>query len=858
MNIATLVAALLLPWLGGYFWLGALARRFSHTAVHPFTLLGYGLFLGYAGLQGIVLAYDKATGGVAFLPILALIALLTSLGGWLYLKSPRYFSAIPAPSPVQSQNRLENIVLWLLVAWIALHLIFTAIEIVHRPVFPWDAWLSWIYRAKAWYFAGDILAMDHPATWVRGTDVATYNVAGQFYPTFSPVLALWSALALGEWRETLINLPVMFCGVALGLAMFGQARDQGLPMWAGALAAYLLLSIPLVGAHLSLAGQADIWMAGFAGLGFIAILRGLIQNQNFQLLLGLGMVAMGIATKVEGGVWFLSALLVVALVKLPRVTLLGLLSIALLCLAGWATGVVYLEIPLLGGLGIHQDRLHIPLLGSYGLQDFDLLDDYLDNFLGSGTWHLLWSMLLLAVAAIVATTRSKLGYTLLAFYAVTLAAQVLIFEGTAIGKWAEDWTAINRLPLHFAPALMFSVLLLITHWRLPDQAVSLLQSLKVPALALLITLAGALAYLSLAYPSSNAEAARFPATALQMRVGGGGIRDGVGIVTRWDNNVAILSTDPIALKAADLPLLTLKTEGDNQKRLTFFWRRQGSPEPAKITVWGRGTRYINLAQEEDWSGTIAEIGLVLYNDNEASMEFHGLSLSPNSLGTQLAKLNNDWRQQTMWSQRSVHWLPAGAASTNLPLPMLMAAWLSITLLITLVTRRQWPGTKPQTGIIVCAIIAWMLLDLRWTANRVTQASATLRDYPTTEARNLLFGDDLETSTAVAKAIRSVPDPSSRLLIMAEDKTMRFQMLRAKYHALPTPTFVHEGTVSNVPTNIADHVLVLRTLYIDPSEQPVDSEAWAQTLAKRSGGQAQVAWDIAEGFLISLDRPKSAQ
>ena len=69
----------------------------------------------------------------------------------------------------------------------------------------------------------------HPATWARGTDVATYNVATQFYPTFTPILALRSAMAPGEWRETFINLPVMCCSVALGLAMFGQAQDQGLP-----------------------------------------------------------------------------------------------------------------------------------------------------------------------------------------------------------------------------------------------------------------------------------------------------------------------------------------------------------------------------------------------------------------------------------------------------------------------------------------------------------------------------------------------------------------------------------------------------------------------------------------------------
>ena len=280
--IALLLTALLLPWLGGYVWVGTLARRFSQHPVHVCSQLGYGLFLGYAGLQGLVLAYNSATGGVTFLPIMALVIVAVALGGYLYLKSPRYFSAMSSRTTVANSNPLENALLWLLVAWTCIHLVFVAIEILHRPVFPWDAWLSWLYRAKAWFFAGEILVMDDPDSWVRGTGTALYNVAAPNYPTFSPILALWSALALGQWSETLVNLPVLFCGMALGLAMYGQARDHALPPWAAALAAYLLLSVPLIGSHLALAGQSDIWMAGFTGLGFVAILRCLIQPCRFQ------------------------------------------------------------------------------------------------------------------------------------------------------------------------------------------------------------------------------------------------------------------------------------------------------------------------------------------------------------------------------------------------------------------------------------------------------------------------------------------------------------------------------------------------------------------------------------------------
>ena len=72
----------------------------------------------------------------------------------------------------------------------------------------------------------------------RGEFSAPYNVSGNAYPTFSSVIALWAALALEEWNEPFVNVPVLFCGVALALAMYGQARECGLPRWAAVFGAY--------------------------------------------------------------------------------------------------------------------------------------------------------------------------------------------------------------------------------------------------------------------------------------------------------------------------------------------------------------------------------------------------------------------------------------------------------------------------------------------------------------------------------------------------------------------------------------------------------------------------------------------
>ena len=55
MGTIQLGLGLLLPWLAGYAWLRSVeARLASHTPVHPLRQAGYGFFMGYAGLFGLL------------------------------------------------------------------------------------------------------------------------------------------------------------------------------------------------------------------------------------------------------------------------------------------------------------------------------------------------------------------------------------------------------------------------------------------------------------------------------------------------------------------------------------------------------------------------------------------------------------------------------------------------------------------------------------------------------------------------------------------------------------------------------------------------------------------------------------
>jgi hypothetical protein len=847
MEFARLLLGVSLPWLAAWSWLAALEQRQFSWHPNRFRQVGYALFIGYAALQATVLATDRITGGVHYLPVIATFSLVTlaGLAAWRYGRSVGETPAIKRPS---------HLLTWLLIGWIAVHLIMVAIEILHRPVFPWDASLSWMYRAKAWFYAGTITPMDSPPQWLEGSGDSLYNVPGNHYPTLVPIVALWSALGLGQWSETLVNLPVLFCGVALVAGMFGQCREYGFPVWLSVVCAYLLLSIPLVGTHLSLAGQADIWMAGFTGLGFVALLHGVLRDDRYQLLLGLFMIAVGAATKVEGTIWFAAALLTLALVKRPMATVVLIITTAAVVLAGWlATGVTYLELPFVGGAGVAEDRLHIPLIGSYALQSFDLWTDYRDNFFLGGTWHLLWPLVLLTAASLLFLPAGRTRRTIAVFYGVILCAQLFIFQATESGYWAEDWTAINRLPLHFAPPVVFSLAIVAwEHLRTEGNRATGATLLGIPALGLLIVVLLGLGYLLIGNSSTPAERLTLKGSDTGIVVGGGRLAGNIGVIDSFSNNTAIVSSGPISLDTRGLQLLRLRAEGSRDGHVSFFWRNGPAPEDLHTTeIYGNGIQWANLGDRAEWSGRVTEIGLVFYADGDKPAEFHFLDLYPSSLPLQLAKLAHDWSRLTVWSQRSAHWIAAGARDTRVPLPVLLAGWVVVTAL--LVAALRWRGRRCYPALLACALIAWGLLDLRWTVNRLAQAATTMSEYPVVSATYLEFGDDQIIRDLVSEARPVIENPDKRTVVMAESGDMRFQLQRAKYHALPARAYFHEGTLNNLPTHIADYVLVLRQRYPRPGQRPATAAGYADELSQRPGVGARPLWDTPEGFLIAVER-----
>lgn len=809
-ELLSLCAALGTPWVLGTLLLRLwLPAKPTESAGVLATQLGYGFFLGYAISAGLLGLAATALGTFPFYPLLGVLILVCATLLWLELKHRRLSSAARASLRVTHAHKWLS---GLLLLAIALHLGFALLEILHRPVFPWDAWLNWMYRAKVWVFNDAMLPFTEPDTWAVGTRATPYNVDGAHYPKLVPLIATWSALGLGRWSETLVNLPTFGAGVALALGFYGQCRATMPRVWALG-ACYTLVSIPLLGAHLALAGQADIWLSGYAGLGLLALLRGSNAPDSRTLALGLLFCAIGLAVKVEGTLWLLLALMLLASARAGVIAVwLSLVGLSALIAASWLVPASTVQ-TLVSSL----ESWWPPLSAGAGqtLLDRQLADDYLQNYLLGGSWHLAgWisATCLLVLLLRKSWRRSTTARLAIVFFALQGSALILIFNFSQHGAWAEDWTAINRLPLQLIAVhvyLWFRLLCDATVWRPPILRPQNTFAGLALGLGCFATVAGAAA---LTLGSQDHGQRIFPAETLRVVVGGGANRGGLLWLERYQDGLAIASSGPVSLAATELSLVTLTTGGRNQRGASFFVRGAADRDDLKtLDLPTRGTAVLDLSKILAANDRLVEFGVLSYHDAPGRpLSLGSVRFSAPTPTRLLGKFWNDWTTAHYWSFKSAHWLPAGRAQSMLPLPLVAA--LGIILLGSLLMLRFRRRRELILPVLLPALLlAWLVLDARWLTNLIRQGQRTVQDYPLLTANSHAFSDDTEIRAAVSDALGASADSPATLVIMGQRADLRYQLLRAKYHAAPRPALVPEPP-SATAFKAGDQLLLLRSAY----------------------------------------------
>lgn len=446
-------AGQLLPWLAGMLLPVLLLGRESGRLP---LLVGVGFLVGavmvYAGLRWV---------GVA--PLLLLSALLVPALGSVVLLWRQAWDVRSHSATGQQEGAMlggvipslfsKSIWCWLLLALISGHLIFSLFDLLQRPLFPWDAWTTWTYRAKAWFLAGGVMEVVSPPRFWEGLPGQVYSIDAYGYPDLSSIYQYWSALTLGEWSDGWVAFPWWLLGVAILFGIYGLGRRLGFSPAIALFLAYLFISLPMVGIHMTLAGYSDLWMAGYVGLGFAAILAGQVRNSWRELALGLLLCAFAVLLKKEGVVWLVLALWVVWIQFARRwwwsVALVGVV------VAGVLSGT--LRSPDIGWSGLQQGRLLLPAVGVVQLQLNDVLEPFLRNFFMMGSWNLLWYLLISTVVLGLINRKNRESRIALSIIIWPLIAILALFVFSDQGAWAQSYTAINRLFIHFLPAWLLAL-----------------------------------------------------------------------------------------------------------------------------------------------------------------------------------------------------------------------------------------------------------------------------------------------------------------------------------------------------------------------------------------------------------------
>ena len=800
--ILKLLAALLVPWAAGVLWLTAV-RQFQGHAPHPgrsFRLWGYGFFLGYAMLYGVITGVDAAFDGVASWVVFTSVFLLTAAGALAWRVSRGLVDQTDGSGsahgnrveePRVGVSLLEKVLTRILYAWIALHLALATADVMTTATLPWDAWLLWLYRAKAWFFSNGLTEMVSPAAWNLATTVPPYTVDAVHYPEFLSVIVFWTALSMGQWSETWVNLPGLLCAIAIGLALGGHLLKLGLRPSIIAALVYLLYSTPLFGAHISLGGYADIWMAGYAGLGLVALISGLSRRETGYVLLGLAMLAFSILIKNEGWVWLPVGAALIVFITLPvKLRWAGAAGVAVLFILAGVTGWSHVELPGLGLLGIADGRFHLPFAGWYAFEAHNVWPDYLKNLFLLGSWNLLWAMVLAAMLFMLPRLDGRDYQACLGFLLLLMASQGFIFGFTSQGEWARQYTAINRLPLQLLPTVLFAVGVVLSgafkHQVTAPKSTVLWAA---PLLSLLLAVTGVMLWLS----ENNNESQRSIQPELQF-VMGAGAREGPEIrIDRYQQGFALLSSGAVDLNAAAYPFLDIELTSarfeDPDLAPAFFWRQAASPDVVhRQTLEGNGL--LSLAGNKSWSGAISEFGLLIPQIEDASPGIRQFALETATLPNRWERAWRGWLAYEPWSLRSINFIWGGADQQELWLPPLVLIWALLTWLLWFAMR----GIPKQQGLAMGAMVwlaAWMVLDLRWTANGARQLVRTaLPAWSMNDRERLASAPDGPISDMLDAL--GQPDHASnfqRVLVVGDAYDFVYFLQRAKYHLLP-----HSGRV----------------------------------------------------------------
>jgi hypothetical protein len=345
--------------------------------------------------------------------------------------------------------KAQRILLYAIAGWLALRAALLLVEVLRRPLYPWDAWTQWATKARVWYAERTMVPFVSASQWLSEPASNLWFDAAPHYPATVPLTQVWSATLLGRFDDALVNLPWWLTAVAFGFAVYGFLRQRDLGRLGALVGCWLILSLPILDTHVALAGYADLAMSAYFTVTALAALRFIRSRSAFDLALALVLAAACVTIKNPGKLWLLMLLPGLAAALLPRHGLR--IAAAVFALAAITALVL--------------TRTGLTILG-YRLQlVFDMpWSGLTEAYFMFANWHLLfYGALGVAVLAWRRLLSPELA-PLTLIVAAGLAFLVFGFAFTNARQWVEDQSTVNRATLHLAPLIVIWMVLAFRAW----------------------------------------------------------------------------------------------------------------------------------------------------------------------------------------------------------------------------------------------------------------------------------------------------------------------------------------------------------------------------------------------------------
>ena len=453
MDVLMLLIGFALVWGLGVAFIAAIAAR---DANEPATgdlawTVGCGWFVGafLLTLWMRVLALIQVPFGIASIGLP--LAAATGLLAWRSTRTLNTFRWKGSFAALAGQNLAGwQRAIWLIIlGWLAVRFALLLTEIVWRPLYAWDSWTQWGTKARVWFELRTIAPFVTASEWLQASGANVYFDAAPHYPSTVPLLQVWSAILLGRWEDTLVNLPWWLTGVAFAFAIYGFLAWEGFEPVMALVGTWLVLSLPILEVHVALAGYADLAMSTYLTLAALWSLRSVRTRRWGDAVIALLLVVACVVIKNPGKVWVATLVPAIVIAMLPRQGLR--IAIALFLTAICAMLVLASSEPTILGYRLHLD-FEMPWRALF------------EAYFAFGNWNLLWYG---ALAVAVLARRHLISRELAPYTAIVAAGLMFLLFGFAFTNarlWVEDQSTVNRATLHLAPLIIVWMLLAFRAW----------------------------------------------------------------------------------------------------------------------------------------------------------------------------------------------------------------------------------------------------------------------------------------------------------------------------------------------------------------------------------------------------------